>query len=294
MRRLLASGAHAIAFGRDFPADFFEYVGASVETRRIDINDELETHVTLQGITHVVQLINSSNPAMGNRRIIPDIRLNVVPQISFIESCIMAGVQNFIFISSGGTVYGVPKQTPIPETHPTDPLNSYGLCKLTVEHYLRMLSRGTDLGYTILRVSNPVGPGQTSYKGQGLVPAVLNRLASSSPVTIYGNGKSERDYIYIDDLIDAIVSCIVRWPLNDIVNIGSGRGHTVLDVLDAIENESGREVERVYTQARATDTPSNVLDVTKAATLLDWVPQTGFDDAIERTVRAYRFDGGHG
>ena len=290
VRRLSELGLRTIAFGREFPADFFNVVGSHVETRRIDLTDELETHVTLQGVTQVVQLINTSNPAMGNKRIIPDVMLNVVPQVSFIESCIMAGVKNFVFISSGGTVYGIPQQKPIPETHPTEPLNSYGLCKLMVEHYLTMLSRGTDLGYTIFRVSNPFGPGQMSYKGQGLVPAVLHRFAAGAPVTIFGDGMSERDYIYIEDVIDAIVTCLGREPLGEVVNIGSGHGRTVLEVIEAIEMVVRRKVDRVYTEARATDTPSNVLDVSKAKALLNWVPRTDFHDAIRLTVGAYPFD----
>jgi UDP-glucose 4-epimerase len=287
VRRLLSQDVRTIAFGREFPADFYHAIGAHVETRRIDINDDLETHVTLQGVTHVVQLINTSNPAIGNKRVVSDLTHNVVPQVSFIESCIMAGVKNFVFVSSGGTVYGIPQQRPIPETHPTEPLNSYGLGKLMVEHYLSMLSRGTDLGYTTLRVSNPFGPGQTSFKGQGLIPAVLHRCAAGAPVTILGDGRSERDYIYIEDVIDALVAALTREPLRDVVNIGSGRGRSVLEVVDSIERVLGRPIERIFTEARFTDTPSNVLDVSKARALLDWTPTTDFHDAMRVTVDAY-------
>lgn len=293
VRRLVATGARTIAFGREFPADFHDAVGEHVETRRIDINDELETHVTLQGVTHVVQLINTSNPAMGNQRVISDLKFNVVPQVSFIESCIMAGVKNFVFVSSGGTVYGIPQRKPIPESHLTKPLNSYGMGKLIVEHYLGMLSRGTDLGYTILRVSNPFGPGQTSFKGQGLIPAVLGRCAAGVPVTIIGDGRAERDYIYIEDVIDALLAALERNPLQDVVNIGSGQGRTVLEIVDTIEQVLGRPVDRVFTEARSTDTPSNVLDVSKAKALLDWAPKTDFHEAMRLTVDAYPFDRGH-
>jgi UDP-glucose 4-epimerase len=290
VRRLAASGARVVAFGREFPADFHHAVGAPVETRRIDINDELETHVTLQGLTHVVQLINTSNPAMGNKRVTSDLRLNVIPHVSFIESCIMAGVSNFVFISSGGTVYGIPERTPIPESHPTDPLNSYGLCKLIVEHYLAMLTRQTDLGYTILRVSNPFGPGQLSHKGQGLIPAVLHQFAASAPITILGDGKTERDYIYIDDVIDALVICLQRAPAGDVINIGSGHGRSVLEVVEVIERVLGRTLERIFAPGRATDTPSNVLDVSKAKQLLGWAPRTDFEDGIRSTVNSYHFE----
>lgn len=287
VRRLYQSGIRTIAFGRDFPDDFFVSVGGNIETRKVDFNDELETHTMLQGLTDVVQLINSSNPAMGNKRIISDLMHNVAPQVRFIESCVMSQIKSFVFISSGGTVYGVPQAKPIREDHPTEPLNSYGLTKLTVEHYLKMLSRTTDMGYTVLRVSNPFGPGQLSYKGQGLVATILKRYSDKEDVTIFGDGTAERDYIYIDDVIDAIELSVVGEPTRDVFNIGSGQGKSVLEVLEAIEKELGSTLDRTFVEGRATDTPSNVLDISKAKSQLNWAPKTGFDEAIRRTVSAY-------
>jgi UDP-glucose 4-epimerase len=289
IRRLSGDGANVIAFGRQFPDDFYKAVGNAVETRQIDIADELETDVMLQGVTKVVQLINTSNPAMGNKHLLSDLMLNVIPNITFIQSCITARVKNFIFISSGGTVYGIPKSSPISEGHPTEPLNSYGLGKLTVERYLSMLSRGTDLGFTTLRVSNPFGPGQTGKKGQGLIPTILKQFDEGAPVKIFGDGRSERDYIYIEDVVDAVCTCLGRTPLNDALNIGSGRGRTILQVVEAIEQALGRRIERQFIEARPTDTPSNVLDISKARAVLGWMPQTDFDDAIRFTVDAYKF-----
>ena len=294
VQRLTTLGLKTISFGREFPADFYDAVGEGVETRRIDITDELETHVYLQGVTHVVQLINTSNPAMGNKHLFSDLMSNVIPHVSFIQSCVMADVRHFIFISSGGTVYGLPQQKPIPETHPTEPLNSYGLGKLTVEHYLKMLSRGTDLGFSTLRVSNPFGPGQTSKKGQGLIPEVLKQSAAHAAVNILGNGQSERDYIYIEDVIDAIVTCLDHEPLNDVVNIGSGSGRTVLEVIAAIEQVLQREIDRHFIDPRTTDTPCNVLDISKAKALLKWEPRTEFQEAIRLTVDAYPLGNEHG
>lgn len=287
VRALIDAGLNTVAFGRQFPPDFQEAIGFDVETRRIDIMNELETHALLQGITHVVQLINTSNPAMGNKHLVSDLRSNVVPHVNFIESSIMAGVEHFVFISSGGTVYGIPEQKPIPETHPTEPLNSYGLGKLIVERYLTMLSRGTAMEFSTLRVSNPFGPGQTSNRGQGLIPAVLKQVSAGLPVSIFGNGQSERDYIFIKDVVDGIITCIERGPVNDVINIGSGEGRTVLQVVDEIEHILGRTIERQYVDPRATDTPSNVLDTMKARALLGWQPRADFHEAMRLTVNAY-------
>jgi UDP-glucose 4-epimerase len=153
-----------------------------------------------------------------------------------------------------------------------------------------MLSRGTGLGFTTLRVSNPFGPGQTAHKGQGLIPTILKQYAAGAPVKIFGDGKSERDYIYIEDVVDAIVTCLQRGPFNGAVNIGSGRGRTILEVVEAVERALGRNIDRQYIESRPTDTPSNVLDISKAKTLLDWAPRTDFHEAIRLTVDAYPLD----
>lgn len=287
VRRLFESGTRVIAFGRAFPDDFYRTTGRMIETRTVDFNNELETQTMLQGVTHVVQLINSSNPAMGNKRIISDLMHNVAPQVRFIESCVMAQVKSFVFISSGGTVYGIPQTSPISETHPTEPLNSYGLTKLTVEHYLRMLSRNTDMGFTILRVSNPFGQGQLSFKGQGLVATILQRYSDQESLTIFGDGSAERDYIYIDDVVDAIELSLMRPPIRGVVNIGSGEGKSVLQVVEAIEKVLGSTLGRSFVTDRPTDTPSNVLDIRRARSLLGWSPKTDFEEAIRRTVTAY-------
>lgn len=287
VRSLAQDGIPVVAFGRKFSDDFRAFVGLPIEIRIVDFEDELETHASLQGITHVVQLVNTSNPAMANKRVVADLQQNVIPHVSFIESCISSSVKNFVFISSGGTVYGIPDQKPIAESHPSNPLNSYGMAKRIVEKYLVMLSRGTHLGYSVLRVSNLFGPGQTALKGQGLIPTILYRNAHDLPVTVFGNGRSERDYIYIDDVAEAIKVATVSKPLNDIVNIGSGEGRTILDIIEAIEQCVGRPVKFAYADERPTDSPSNVLDVRKAKALIGWEPRTDFAEGMRRTVEAF-------
>jgi UDP-glucose 4-epimerase len=221
---------------------------------------------------------------MGNDKVVSDIHSNIIPHVSFINSCIVSGVKSYIFLSSGGTVYGRPQIIPIPEEHPTFPLNSYGLTKLFTEQYLRMLSRGSSMGYTILRVANPFGPGQLGAGGQGLIGTILQRFRQKQPLTIFGDGLSERDYLYIDDTVDAVVRAVEHAPLNDVVNIGSGEGRSILAVLEAVEAALGSPVAREHVAGRATDAPSNVLDPGKAERLLDWKTITPFAEGVARTV----------
>ncbi len=255
-----------------------------VEMRLIDLHDDIETHAKIFGITHVIQLINSSNPVLGNQKIVSDINSNLIPHVNFISSCISAGVSSFTFLSSGGTVYGTPRSVPIREDHPTLPLNSYGLTKLFTEQYLRVLCANTSMGFNILRVANPFGPGQLGDGGQGLIGTILQKYKNGEALKIIGDGRSERDYLYIDDAVDAIVRSLGISPINDVINIGSGQGRSVLEVLSAVEDALGACVLREHVADRSTDASSNILDPAKAKRLLDWETFTPFDVGVKKTV----------
>ena len=111
---------------------------------------------------------------MKNDHEIADIAENVIPHVQFLKSCVQAGVKRYIFLSSGGTVYGPGAPTPTPETSQTNPISSHGLTKLVVEKYIQMHGHVDGLEYIILRVANPFGPGQEFRKGQGLIAAILD------------------------------------------------------------------------------------------------------------------------
>ncbi len=287
VRRLRETAIPVIAFSRSFPPDYEDIIGHKVDTRLMDLVHVLETHALLQGVSTVVQLINSSSPGMANNRVTADIAVNVSPHVGFIQSCVMANVRSFIFLSSGGTVYGNPLVLPIAEEHPNKPLNSYGMTKIVVEQYLEMLAAGSAMGEIRLRVSNPFGPGQDNKRGQGLVPTIMNNHRRGIPVTIFGDGTSLRDYIYIDDLIDAIVASIALPSATGPINIGSGTGKSILDVVNAIETASGGRIALQFADARPTDAKSNVLDASKARAILGWEARTTFEVGIARTIEAW-------
>ncbi|MPZ53286.1 MAG: NAD-dependent epimerase/dehydratase family protein [Acidimicrobiia bacterium] len=284
--RRLADGAEPVrAVSRTFDSELTRSLQEKIDFAEIDLREPLAVASSLQDVGTVVQLISTSSPGLRNEHVIADIEENVIPQVEFLQACVQAGVKRIVFLSSGGTVYGPDAPVPTPETSPTDPINSHGLTKLIVEKYIQMYGRINDLEYVILRVANAFGPGQSFSKGQGLIPAILSRCRRGLPVRVFGDGEAKRDYIYIDDVVDAIEAAIhLPGSPREILNVGSGEVRSVLEVIEAIETAIGRPIERESIDARSTDVEIAGLDISEAKRVLGWSPKLGFEEGLRRIV----------
>ncbi|ESY25103.1 NAD-dependent epimerase/dehydratase family protein [Mesorhizobium sp. M0317] len=285
VRRLAVQGVAIRAVSRRFDPEFLRSFDKSVDFVEADLRDPIAMASSLQDVDSVVQLISTSSPGLKNDHVIADIQENVIPHVEFLQTCVRAGVRRYLFLSSGGTVYGPGAPIPTPETCATNPINSHGLTKLIVEKYIQMHGHLEGLEYVILRVANPFGPGQAFRKGQGLIPAILDHWQKGLPVRIFGDGQARRDYIYVEDVINAIESALVL-PSTPrlILNIGSGQVRSVTEIIAAVESATGHRFEREYVAARNTDVDIASLDVSRARSVLGWVPRTDFDEGIAKTV----------
>ena len=144
-------------------------------------NKELISY-SLIGVDIVVHLASGCIPQHSNKDPSLDVSTNLLGALNIIDCAIKNNVGKFVFISSGGTVYGKPRQVPISESHPTDPLCSYGITKLAIEKYLNMYRDLSDLNSVILRLANPDGYRQRLDHGQGVVPIFLKRAITSCPL----------------------------------------------------------------------------------------------------------------
>jgi len=289
LHRLAKNGEPVRAISRRFDLAFTESFGNEVEFIEADLRLPLDMASTLQDIDTVIQLVSTSSPGMKNDHAIADIEENVVRHVQFLRNCVQAGVRRYIFISSGGTVYGPGAPRPTPETSPTNPINSHGLTKLIVEKYIQMHGHVDGLEYIILRVANPFGPGQEFRKGQGLIPAILDHWRKNMPVKIFGTGTALRDYLFIDDLTEAIqLAALLPGTPRLTLNIGSGEVRSVIEVIDAIEAATGHQFQREYIEARSTDVDVASLDIALAKEVLNWTPKTPFHDGIRMTVDGNR------
>ncbi len=136
-----------------------------------------------------------------------------------------------------------PQQIPTPETAPTDPITAYGISKLTIEKYLALHEHLYRSDYRVLRVTNPYGPFQTALKNQGVIAALISRAMSGESMEVWGDGSVVRDFIYIDDVIDALEAAMQDQSSHRVFNIGSGQGHSLREVIGMVERLAWQEAE---------------------------------------------------
>jgi UDP-glucose 4-epimerase len=253
-----------------------EYVYGRLEDR------EALRHA-LNGVDVVFHLIGATLPATSNADPTFDVQSNVIGTLGLLEECVSVGVSRLVFTSSGGTVYGIQQSNPIKESRPTNPICSYGITKLTVEKYLGLFHHLYGLEYVVLRCSNAYGTRQNPWGQQGAIAVFLGGVAQGNLITIWGDGTVVRDYIYVEDIIRAHVLAAQSTSDRLTLNIGSGVGHSLNQVLDLISSVAGRGVEVRYESAREADVPVNVLDPTLAKKRLGWRCEVALEEGIRRT-----------
>lgn len=279
---LLAKGYNVRCFDRPrvIPLGESHLSDPNFELFEGDFLSEADVAGALEGCDICYHLISTTLPKSSNEDPIFDVESNLLGTVRMLTHALKAGVKKIVFVSSGGTVYGIPMQVPIPETHPTNPICSYGITKLAIEKYLGLFHQLHGLDYTVLRLSNPFGEGQQTHASQGAVAVFLGKALRGETIEIWGDGSVIRDYVYIDDVIAALLAVLEYRGPEHIFNIGSGRGLSLNDVLDSIESVTGRPVLRHYVSGRPFDVPANVLCIKRAKLELGWYPRVDFKDGL--------------
>lgn len=261
-----------------------EFVG-DVDWCDGDFANQYDVEKALEGCGYCFHLVSTTLPKTSNDDPVYDLDSNVKSTIRFLERACKSGLKKVIFVSSGGTVYGIPKYVPIDEGHPTDPICAYGISKLAVEKYLALYRTLHGLDYAVLRLSNPFGERQRITANQGAIAVFLGKALRGEVVEIWGDGTITRDYIYISDVIDAMLSAIDYKGHHHLFNIGSGKPASLLDVLSNIEQVLGFKVKTNFVKGRSFDVPVNVLKIDAARRELDWLPKISMRDGISRMVK---------
>ena len=277
---LTARGDTVRVFDRQ--RELFRDERPGVEYRYFDFTDSAALDAALDGMDVVVHLVSTTIPQTSNMNPAFDVQSNVVGTVKMLEGCRDRGVKKVLFISSGGVIYGIPKSVPIAEDHPTEPLCSYGITKLTAEKYLALFNHLYGLRYVVFRCANPYGERQNPEASQGAVGVFLAKAAEGKEIEIWGDGEVVRDFFYVGDLVDACLIAIDNESASGIYNIGSGVGVSLNRLIETIRAATGLDVPVRYTPARKLDVPVNVLDISRATRELGWRPKVGLDDGIGR------------
>lgn len=227
----------------------------------------------------------STLPADPFNIIEKDLKDNALGSIRLFRLAAESGIKKIIFPSSGGTVYGVSDNLPAKEDYNTNPICFHGIMKLMLEKYLLLFKRNFGLDYLVFRISNPYGPWQNFNGQQGLIVNILGKMLKGLPINIFGSGEIIRDYIYIDDVSNALLLGFKDNLRNDVYNIATGHGHTINEIIDIASAITNIKPVIIYQEQRFNDLNSNVLNIDKMRLATGWRPRVPIEEGIKKTYQ---------
>jgi len=262
-----------------------ETIKGKIEIINGDFLNHADVFQALKGMDYVFHYIGTTVPATAIKDPIYDVQTNIIGTVRLLQLAVTSKVKRVIFPSSGGTVYGEPASLPVQETHALNPMDPYGISKLAIEKYLDYFNRAYGLDYLILRYSNPYGERQSPHGQQGVIPVFLNRIKMGERPVIYGDGSTERDYVYVGDAVEATITALEKKTVHKIFNVGSGVGTSINQLIELMSGVAGRKIEPVYAEDTAVRVQKVVLDVSRMRDEVGWKPSTSLQEGIERTWR---------
>ena len=231
----------------------------------------------------VIHLASSTTPGSSSRQSALEADKTITPTLRFLD--ILQDYKNvhIIFVSSGGTLYGNPESNPVNETQPINPLSFHGAGKVASEIFLRTFSTLSGNNITIVRPSNVYGPEQLLRSGFGVIRTMLEHVRRSTVMEIWGDGTSVRDFLYINDMISALISLIDLPDDDNTYNVGSGVGYSLNQLKEIIESVCGKKLSAAYRPSRKTDVKTIVLDSSRLIRRTKWHPMVSLEQGIEMT-----------
>lgn len=280
---LLGAGFKVTIFDKVKNAKNIEHVINKVRFVAGDMLKSSDIAAVLPGHDSVIHLACSSLPESSMVDPFYEIKTDIIPSMQFIVLAQKYGIKKIVFSSSGGTVYGIAGQTPISETHPTNPLNMYGVSKLTIENILQVYNRNYKMNNISLRTSNAYGEKQRTAGDFGAVAVFLGEIVRGEKITIWGDGSTIRDFIHIKDVAKAFLKALLldENVMTSTFNIGSGIGTSLNELIVMLEDITGLSANIVYKQARPFDVPVNVLDVSLARDVLSFRASISLYDGLK-------------
>ncbi|CAH2215380.1 NAD-dependent epimerase/dehydratase family protein [Tepidibacter aestuarii] len=220
---------------------------------------------------------------------INDAMINVMGTINILEACRKNNVKKIIY-SSTAAVYGNPNYLGIDEDHYKQPISFYGSSKLSSEYYISTYSKLYNLDYTILRYSNVYGIRQDKNGEGGVISIFLDKMMDSEDVTIFGDGSATRDYIYVEDVVDANISSI-EYGSGEIFNIGTGKYTSVLKLFNIMADICNKDIGMIFENERLEDIKDSYFEIDKSLNILNWKPKFCLENGLKKTIDYYESKG---
>lgn len=232
----------------------------------------------------VIWLASSLIPGSHESSLELDFNSNVKPIIGFLERANHSCLNKFIYLSSGGTVYGDSKEhLPIDEDHKKVPISEYGLSKLITENYIEFITKSSSFESFVLRPSNVYGKYQNLKKPQGIIGFAFKSLIDKTSIDLYDNGQVIRDFVFVTDVAEAVLKCIdapLKIATTHIFNVGNGQPFSIKDIVDKISKIAGSSVSTLSKSSRNFDCEYNVLSIEKIKIHLNWEPKIEVDQGL--------------
>ncbi|MCD6550094.1 NAD-dependent epimerase/dehydratase family protein [bacterium] len=213
--------------------------------------------------------------------------VNIIGSLNVLENCKKYNIKKVIFASSGGEIYGDAIKIPTPESYLACPISPYGIGKLTIERYLESYFRLFRIPYLSLRYSNVYGPRQNHYTGTGVIAIFTYQMLRNKPPLIHGSGRQTKDYIFIQDAIEATILSFKK-NITGILNIGTGRETSVLEIFYRLKRLIHSHVKEKYGPSPLCSFKRCCLSINKAKKILDWYPRVSLTKGLQETVNWFK------
>lgn len=282
--RFVAEG-HEVAVFDDLSSGFREFVPAAARFFEGDLADAAAVEAAVAEFRP--EIVDHHAAQIDVRKSVADpvwdARVNVLGSIGLLQACTRHGVRKVIYASTGGALYGEGRELPATEAHPINPEAPYGASKHTVEHYLYLWKALHGLDYTVLRYPNVYGPRQNPHGEAGVNAIFIGLMLSGQRPRVFGDGEAVRDYLYVDDVVEANVLALTRGS-GEMLNIGTGVGTSVNDIVRGLQRIIGFAEGAIHEPPRAGEIQRIYLDASRAKQVLGWEPRVTFEEGLRRTV----------
>ncbi|MBN1351038.1 NAD-dependent epimerase/dehydratase family protein [candidate division KSB1 bacterium] len=216
-----------------------------------------------------------------------DARVNILGTLNLLENSAKHKINKFIFISSGGAIYGEQDTFPADETHPTRPLSPYGVAKLTGEKYLYYYAATYHLNYVVLRYANIFGPRQNPEGEAGVVAIFASKLLAGQQPIINGDGKQTRDFVFVADIARANLK-VLDYPKTATFNLGTSKEIDINEIFRLLNRATGDKAKEMHGPAKPGEQLRSVIDYANAKTLLGWQPEVSLESGLLKTIDYFR------